>query len=83
MELKVEASVGSVGDAYDNALAETINGLSKAEVIHWRGSWKGLNEFEYATLEWVDWFNNTRFLESIDSILRAELEKVYYNGAIS
>src|SRR5207249_3003022 len=55
---------GSVGDSYDNALAETINGLFKAEVIHRRGPWKSL-AVEYATLEWVDWFNNRRILEPI------------------
>src|SRR3546814_20091697 len=53
-------SVGSVGDSYDNALAETINGLYKAEVIHRRGPWRSFEAVEYVTLEWVDWFNNRR-----------------------
>jgi len=79
IEAGVEASVGSVGDAYDNALAETINGLFKAEVIHRRGPWKGLSEVEYATLEWVDWFNNVRLLEPIGYVPPVEFENVYYN----
>uniref|UniRef100_A4WXZ9 Integrase catalytic domain-containing protein n=1 Tax=Cereibacter sphaeroides (strain ATCC 17025 / ATH 2.4.3) TaxID=349102 RepID=A4WXZ9_CERS5 len=54
----IEPSVGTVGDSYDNALAETINGLFKAEVIHRRGPWRSFEAVEYATLEWVDWFNN-------------------------
>ena len=58
----VEPSVGSVGDSYDNALAETINGLYKAEVIHRRGPWRSFEAVEFATLEWVDWFNNRRLL---------------------
>ena len=61
-------SVGSVGDSYDNALAETINGLYKAEVIHRRGPWRSLEAVEYATLEWVDWFNNRRLLEPIGHV---------------
>lgn len=59
-EAGIESSVGSVGDSYDNALAETINGLFKAEVIHRRGPWRSFEAVEYATLEWVDWFNNRR-----------------------
>ncbi len=62
-EAGVEPSVGSVGDSYDNALAETINGLYKAEVIHRRGPWRSFEAVEFATLEWVDWFNNRRLLE--------------------
>ncbi len=54
----IEPSVGSIGDGYDNALAETINGLYKAEVIHRRGPWRSMETVEFATLEWVDWFNN-------------------------
>jgi transposase InsO family protein len=73
----VEPSVGSVGDSYDNALAETIIGLYKAEVIHCRGPWRGLDDVEYATLEWVDWFNNRRLLTSIGNIPPAELEMMY------
>ncbi|MGY4158086.1 hypothetical protein ACVINW_003928 [Bradyrhizobium sp. USDA 4461] len=64
-EAGVEPSVGSVGDSYDNALAETINGLYKAEVIHRRGPWRSFEAGEFATLEWVEWFNNRRLLESI------------------
>ena len=74
-------STGSVGDAYDNALAETINGLFKAEVIHRRGPWKGLEAVEYATLEWVSWFNTRRLLEPIGNIPPAEFEKAYYAGS--
>src|SRR5690554_6409865 len=64
-EAGLEPSVGSVGDSYDNALAETINGLYKAEVIHRRASWRTRDEVEWATLNWVDWFNNRRLLEPI------------------
>ncbi len=60
--------MGSVGDSYDNALAETINGLYKAEVIHRRGLWRSFEAVEIATLEWVDWFNNRRLLEPIGNI---------------
>lgn len=77
-EAGIEASVGSVGDGYDNALAETVNGLYKAEVIHRRGPWRGLDAVEYATLEWVDWFNNRRLLEPIGNIPPAEFEESYY-----
>jgi putative transposase len=62
-EAGIEPSVGSVGDSYDNALAETINGLYKAEVIHRRGPWRCFEAVEFATLEWVDWFNRRRLLE--------------------
>jgi transposase InsO family protein len=71
-------SVGSVGDSYDNALAETINGLYKAEVIHRRGPWRSLKAVEFATLEWVDWFNNRRLLSSIGNMPPAEAEAAYY-----
>ena len=71
-------SVGSVGDSYDNALAETINGLYKAELIHRRGPWRTLEAVEYATLEWVDWFNNRRLLEPIGNVPPAEAEAAYY-----
>ncbi len=76
----IESSVGSVGDSYDNALAETINGLFKAEVIYHpeRGPWKTFDEVEYATLDWVDWFNHRRLLESISDQPPAEFEKQYY-----
>jgi transposase InsO family protein len=72
------ASVGSVGDSYDNALAETINGLYKTEVIRRRGPWRNIDEVEYATLEWVDWFNHRRLLEPIGDVPPAELEMAYY-----
>jgi transposase InsO family protein len=78
LEAGLEPSVGSVGDSYDNALAETINGLYKAEVIHRRGPWRSLEAVEYATLEWVDWFNNRRIFEPIGNIPPAEAEKNYY-----
>jgi transposase InsO family protein len=77
-EAGLEPSVGSVGDSYDNALAETINGLYKAEVIHRRGPWRSMEAVEYATLEWVDWFNNRRLLEPIGNIPPAEAETAYY-----
>jgi transposase InsO family protein len=78
IEAGILPSTGSVGDAYDNALAETINGLFKAEVIRRRGPWKDLEAVEFATLEWVDWFNNRRLLEPIGNVPPAEFEKVYY-----
>ena len=77
-EAGVEPSVGSVGDSYDNALAETINGLYKAEVIHRRGHWRSFEAVEFATLAWVDWFNNRRLLEPIGNIPPAEAEDRYY-----
>lgn len=77
-EAGVEPSVGSVGDSYDNALAETINGLYKAEVIWRRGPWRSLEAVEFATLEWVDWFNNRRLLEPIVNIPPAEAEARYH-----
>lgn len=79
-EAGIEASVGSVGDAYDNALAETINGLYKTEVISKRGPWKNLESVEYATLEWVNWFNTRRILEPIGYMPPAEFEQRYYTG---
>jgi transposase InsO family protein len=77
-EAGVEPSVGSVGDSYDNALAETINGLYKTELIHRRGPWRSLEAVEFATLEWVDWFNNRRLFEPIGNIPPAEAEELYY-----
>jgi putative transposase len=77
-EAGVEPSVGSVGDSYDNALAETINGLYKAEVIHRRGPWRSFEAVEFATLTWVDWFNHRRLLEPIGNIPPAEAEERYY-----
>jgi putative transposase len=77
-EAGIEPSVGTVGDSYDNALAETINGLFKAEVIHRRGPWRSFEAVEYATLEWVYWFNNRRLLEPIGNIPPAEAEANFY-----
>jgi transposase InsO family protein len=71
-EAGIEPSVGSVGDSYDNALAETINGLYKAQLIHRRASWESFEAVEMATLSWVDWFNNRRLLEPIGNIPPAE-----------
>lgn len=77
-EAGIKPSVGSVGDSYDNALAETINGLYKAEVIHRRGPWRSYEAVEFATLEWVDWFNHRRLLQPIGNIPPAEAEERYY-----
>lgn len=77
-EADLVPSVGSVGDSYDNALAETINGLYKAEVIWRKGPWRSFEAVELATLEWVDWFNNRRLLEPIGNIPPAEAEAAYY-----
>jgi putative transposase len=77
-EAGVESSVGSRGDSYDNALAETINGLYKTEVIRRRGPWRNVDAVEYATLEWVDWFNTRRLLEPIGDVPPAEFEEAYY-----
>jgi len=80
VEAGAQPSVGSVGDSYDNALAETIIGLFKTEVIHRRGPWRNLEAIEYATLEWVDWFNHRRLLEPIGDIPPAELEATYHRS---
>ena len=80
-EAGIEPSVGSVGDSYDNALAETINGLFKAEVIHRHGPWRSFEAVEFATLEWVDWFNNRRLLEPIGNVPPAEAEMRYHAHA--
>jgi putative transposase len=77
-EAGIEPSVGSAGDAYDNALAETINGLYKTEVINQRAPWKTREAVELATLEWVAWFNHHRLLEPIGNIPPAEAEANYY-----
>jgi putative transposase len=77
-EAGIEPSVGSKGDSYDNALAETINGLYKAELIHRRAPWKTKEAVELATLEWVSWFNNHRLLEPIGHVPPAEFEQAYY-----
>jgi transposase InsO family protein len=74
----IEPSVGSVGDSYDNALAETIIGLYKTEVIRRNGPWRKAEDVELATLEWVDWFNHRRLLSSIGDVPPAEFEQMYY-----
>ena len=70
--------MGSVGDSYDNALAETVIGLFKTEVIRRRGPWRSLEAVEFATLDWVDWRNNRRLLEPIGNMPPAEAEARYY-----
>ena len=77
-ECGIAASVGTTGDSYDNALAESIIGLFKTEVINPRGPWRSVDAVEYATLEWVDWFNNRRLLEPIGDVPPAEYELMYY-----
>jgi putative transposase len=77
-EVGITPSVGSVGDSYDNALAETIIGLFKTEVIHQQGPWRNAEGVEFATLAWVDWFNNRRLLEPIGDVPPAEKEAAYY-----
>jgi len=77
-EAGIDPSVGSKGDSYDNALAETINGLYKAELIHRRGPWKSIESVELATLEWVSWFNHQRLMEPLGYIPPAEAEANYY-----
>jgi transposase InsO family protein len=76
-EAGIEPSVGSVGDSYDNALAETIIGLYKTEVIRRNGPWRNLEEVEFATLEWVDWFNNRRLFGPLGNIPPTEFEAMY------
>ncbi len=82
-EAGIEPSVGSRGDSYDNALAETINGLYKTELIHRRAPWKTRESVELATLEWVHWFNHIRLLESIGYIPPAEAEANYWRQLAS
>jgi len=77
-EAGIEPSVGSIGDSYDNALAETVHGLFKTELIRRRAPWRSLDAVEFATLEWVDWFNNRRILEPIGNMPPAEAEQRYY-----
>ena len=73
-DVGIEPSVGSVGDAYDNAMAESVTGLCKTEVINKQGPWKHRQAVKFATLAWVDWFNNRRLLEPIGNIPPVELE---------
>ncbi|MBU2795334.1 IS3 family transposase, partial [Acidithiobacillus sp. VAN18-4] len=77
-EAGIDPSVGSTGDSYDNALAETINGLYKAELIHRRGPWKSADAVEWATLEWVSWFNQQRLMAPLGYVPPAEAEANYY-----
>ncbi len=79
-EAGIEPSVGSKGDSYDNALAESVIGLYKTEVIRRRGPWHGVEDVEFVTLEWVAWFNTRRLLEPIGHIPPAEHEETYYRG---
>jgi putative transposase len=74
----IATSVGSRGDSYDNALAETINGLYKAELVHRRGPWRGCDDLELATLEWVDWFNHRRLYGALGYVPPAEFEAAWY-----
>jgi len=80
LEASIEPSVGSVGDSYDNALAETIIGLYKTEEIRHKGPWKSIDAVEYATADWVEWFNNRRILTPIGDIPPAEFESMYYQS---
>lgn len=81
VDVGAEPSVGTVGDSYDNALAETINGLYKAEVVH-RRSWRTLQDVELATLEWVHWYNHHRLLGPLGYVSPAEAEKVYNRNLV-
>jgi putative transposase len=79
----IEPSVGSVGDSYDNALAETVIGLFKTEVIHRQGPWRSSAAVEVATMNWVDWYNNRRLLGSIDNVPPAEAEANYHAALVA
>ncbi len=79
-EAEIVASVGSKGDSYDNALAESFNGLYKAELIHRKGPWRNVEHVEWATLNYVDWFNNRRIHESLDYVPPVEFEDHYYDA---
>jgi Transposase and inactivated derivatives len=79
-EAKIDPSVGSVGDSYDNAMAETINGLYKAEVIEHEGPWRGKKDVEFATLDWVHWFNHKRRFGPIGYIAPAQAERNFYDS---
>ena len=78
-EAGIAPSVGSTGDSYDNALAESVIGLFKTEIIERRGPWRDLEQVKFATLEWVDWFNHRRLLEYIGYVPPAEFEASYYS----
>jgi putative transposase len=77
-EAGIESSAGTVGDSYDNALAEAVIGLQKTELIHPRGPWRNAEHVEFATLTWIDWFNNRRLVEPIGHIPPVEYEAAYY-----
>ena len=79
-EAGIEPAAGSIGDSYDNALAESVIGLFKTEVIRREGPWKGLDDVEFATLDWVYWYNEKRLLEPIGHIPPAEFEQLYYQN---
>ena len=79
-EAAIDLSVGTVGDAYDNALAECVIGLFKTEVINQIGPWKSMREVEWETLKWVDWYNNRRLLGPIGYVPPAEAEDVFYTN---
>ena len=79
-EAGIERSVGTVGDSYDNALAETVNGLYKTELIRRRGPWRNIDAVEYATLEWVDWFNSRRLLGPLGFVPPSEFEAAYHSS---
>ena len=78
-DVGIQGSVGSVGDSYDNALAETVIGIYKTEVIRKEGPWRGVEAVELATLDWVDWFNNRRLLEPLGYVPPVEFEEAYYD----
>ena len=82
VEAGLQASIGTIGDSYDNALAETVNGLYKAELVSWEGPWRDADELELelelATLDWVDWHNHTRIHSSLKYATPAEVEAEYY-----
>ena len=82
-DVGIECSVGSVGDSYDNALAESVIGLFKTEVIQRRGPWKNLEHVEFATLDWVDWFNNRRLFGPLGHVPPVEFEHAYYQQHLS
>ena len=78
LEAGVRASIGTVGDSYDNAMAESVNALYKAELVYWEGPWDGADDLELATLGWVDWFNNTRLHSMLQYRTPAETESEHY-----
>jgi transposase InsO family protein len=81
-EAGIEPSVGSTGDSYDSALAESVIGLFKTEVIRRRGPWRGIEDVEFATLTWVAWYNSTRLLEPLGYVPPAEFEEAYYRRQV-